>query len=269
MSLPLSIIIPWRGGNPVREKSLTNMLNCLKVQETNKGEDPIRMQVIIVEQTDPDHKDSAQQRLNTFVPEALAGYKYIQLVHESKAFNKSWCINVAARQAMYDHLLIVDADSLFGSLYLTTISHAIEKIPHPHNKMVICWNYIIGMPGKDNPIARHIRPDAVLTLGGIWYAERNFYFDEFGGMNENFFGYGGEDNEAYERACAIARIYPLSYIAYPLVHQYHDWEKQSPVAIKYFELGRKYPHIIRDRLKKANIGNLEHPTLIKMDDLTL
>ena len=133
--------------------------------------------------------------------------------------------------------------------------------------MMFCWNYIICLIGKDNPTARHIRPDTTFAMGGIWYAEKDCYFNVLGGMNENYFGYGGEDNDAYERACFAYKISAVSYMSYPLAHQYHDWAKPNQNCGKYFEITKKYPEIIIKRLKEANLGNKEAPSVIEIEDL--
>jgi hypothetical protein len=116
------------------------------------------------------------------------------------------------------------------------------------------------MPGKDNPVSRHIRPDMTRAMGGIWYCEKDFYFNTLGGMNENFFGYGGEDNDVFERATYILNRTP-AYVSYPIVHQYHDWMIPSSSANKW-EYTRDNPLKIITLLKYSNLGKDEQPTII-------
>jgi len=261
-----SIIIPWCGGDKNRETSLYNMLNCLTVQITRNLDDPIVYEVLIVEQVTKENKEERAREIREIVPEAIQNYRYIQLVQDTP-FNKSWCMNVGARESNNQHLLFMDADSLFGNDYFLTMKAQIRKTPSPHNKIMFCWNYIICLPGKDNPISRHIRPDTTFAMGGIWYVDKYFYFNQLGGMNENYFGYGGEDNDAYERAIFINRTPSVSYIPYTLAHQYHDWAKPSEHSVKYFEITKKHPNIIIQRLKEINIGQRKAPSLIEMEDL--
>ena len=265
-TINFSIIVPWYGGNIQRENSLRNMLNCLKMQIEVNTDDPNIYELIIVEQIKKGEEDIRKKRILEIMPQELAHFRYIQLKKDG-TFNKSWCMNVGARKASYQHLLFIDADSLFGQKYLTTIKHFIRKTPNPRNKLMFCWNYIICLIGKDNPISRHIRPDTTRAMGGIWYVEKYFYFNEFGGMNENYEGYGGEDNDAYERASYLFKSPHVSYMAYPLVHQYHDWEKPSENCVKYFEITRRNPEQIIEKLKNIERGNMNSPTYIKMKDL--
>lgn len=256
-NIEFTVIVPWKGGNPVREKSLQNMINCLSVQEIPANLEPIVYELIIVEQI----KDKSQ------VPELSLPYKHIRLPLNDDRFNKSWCMNVAARQGKYPHLLFIDADSLFGKDFFRSIKYYIRETIYPRNQIMLCWNYIIGLIGKDNPISRHIRPDMTAAMGGIWYANRDYYFNNFGGMNENYFGYGGEDNDAYERAFVLMNG-PPAFMPYPLIHQYHDWEKPSE-CVKQWEITRAYPKEIINRLKKVSLGNPISPTLIQMNDLKI
>jgi len=236
--IEFSVIIPWYGGNPQRESSLKNMINCIPTQITRNKEDPIIYEVIIVEQVTQENKLIQEEKTTNLITKDLQDFTYIQVIND-KPFNKSWCMNVGARNAKYNHLLFTDADSLFGNDYFLTIRQSIRNIPESNNKIMFCWNYIICLIGKDNPVSRHIRPDTTFAMGGIWYCDKRFYFDKLGGMNENYFGYGGEDNDAYERACFATQLLSVTRIAYPLAHQYHDWEKPSENCIPLFEITRK------------------------------
>lgn len=256
--IELSVIVPWKMGNPVREESLRNMLNCIKVQRD------VPYELIIVEQTTPQKAEASGTRIKEIVPQELASFKYFQLINETTSFNKSWCMNVGARNSRYSHLLFLDADSLFGPDYFSVVVKSIETIPESHNKALICWNWLVAMPGKDNPIVRYIQPYQTRAMGGIWYANKDFYFNTIGGMNENFLGYGGEDNEAYERVCHALDLSSVSYIAYTLVHQYHDWEKPYDNVVKLFEIGREHPGRTSNRLKAACVGQIDKPTFIEM-----
>jgi hypothetical protein len=262
MGMPkFSVVVPWRGGKPQREPLLRNMLLCLEA--CNAHSNLATFELVIVEH--PDEPGDHFGRVNHIVPETLAGYVYQQLP-AGGGFNKSWCMNVGARLATTNRLVFADADSLFGPKFFVVIDHYVRTIPHPRNKLFLCWNYLIGLPGKDNPVSRHIEPHMLNTLGGIWYADKGFFFGTLGGMNENFVGYGGEDNEAYVRAEHI--IGPsLSYIAYPLAHQYHDWEQPSGSACDLFEITRDNPGVVCERLKRAGVGKLDRPSFIEMADL--
>ena len=256
-NIPFSIIIPWKFGSVQRYKSLRHMVDCLIKQDTETKAMPIRYEILLVE-----------QNTNSITPELCLPYRHILLNTEHEAFNKSWCMNVGARNAKYNDLLFMDADSLFGSDFLKTVRHYVNITSTSRNNIMFCWNYLIALYGKDNPVSRHIRPDMTRAMGGIWYCDKNFYFNKLGGMNENYFGYGGEDNDVFERALFLLEHTP-SVIPYPLAHQYHDWEKQADRAINYFEITRANPDKVIQRLITAGIGKIEDVTLIDMEDLLI
>jgi len=261
MSVEFSIIIPWRSGDPVREENLKRMIHCLTVQKVlpgmNSG-DCARFEVILCEHA----------RTNTVVRSfegLISPFTHIVLRHDSE-FNKSWCMNVAAKRAVYPHFLFMDADSIFGDTYLIVIRKFLEQY---NSNVAFCWNYIICLTGKDNPHYRHIRPDTTAAMGGIWYAHKEYFLGPFGGMNEAFFGYGGEDNDAYERVLALRNMRGPDVIPYPLAHQYHDWVKPSVSATPYFEKTKKYPREVCSLIRQFGVGNESRPAPIaaNMDQL--
>ena len=250
-----SIIIPWFGQDETRISHLNHLLDCLSIQDIPSDGEVLKYEILIVEQNSAEIKEKINIGEKT---------KLISLVTDNKLFNKSWCMNVGAKESKYDDLIFMDADSLLGKDFLLVVRRNVRESSSPYNKLMFCWNYIIALYGKDNPISRHIRPDTTMAMGGAWYCYKDFYFNEFGGMNENYFGYGGEDNDAYERARYLFNNSPPT-MNYPLAHQYHDWVKASDTAMK-FVITREHPKEIIERLLSANLGNKNSPTIINMED---
>lgn len=261
-----SIVIPWKSGNPIREESLKNLLNCLKVQEFLSVSEPIPFELVIVEQVTIENNYTAKKMIQSLLPEEFAGCKYIQLLSENKKFNKSWCMNVGLKASYWDHIIFMDAESLFGKDYIRTIKDYVLNTHESLNKIMFCWDRLICLPGKDNPITRYITPRNTLAMGGIWYANKGYFLEQLGGMCENFVGYGAEDNDIYERAI-LAQKNIISMIPYTIVHQYHDWQKADENAEGLFDLTRQNAFAISQRLKAKDIGNSKHPTLIDISDL--
>ncbi len=259
-----SIIIPWKGGNAVREAHLRNMLMCLTKQEIT-----FPYEIIIVEQVPTGLVANPLTRVLEILPADLATItRYIPLVYNGP-FNKSWCMNVGARESQYNNLVFADADSLFGSNFLADIMQKIGVTQDPHKYFFSCWDYVICMPGKDNPVVRYMKNDDIRTMGAIWYAEKNFYFNQFGGMNENFIGYGGEDNEAYSRAVSILNCASIVMMNYSIVHQYHDWEAYNINGSIIFDACMVDPKETIRRLKEVGVGKKESPSTINIDDFLL
>jgi glycosyltransferase involved in cell wall biosynthesis len=262
MITTFSIIIPFYNSNPQRLGNLKATLDCLSVQYL--GRDPaidfITLEVILVEQLHINAK-------TTLTDSDINGVnKHIQL-HYDSAFNKSWCMNVAVRNAAYSNLLFIDADNMFGNQYLWMLKEHII-VTEGKQKVFLGFNFHIALPGKDEPICRYSDPSALCTMGGIWFCDKTFYLNEFIGMNENYIGYGGEDNDAYYRMVHLLGI-NVPRFNYPIVHQYHDWALPSANASPLCLRTEKYPRTVMDKLKKVRLGQLTGPTMINMSDLTL
>lgn len=263
--MTFSLIIPWRSGNPIRERHLENVIRCIKLQNHNTV-----FELIVIEQMKKNEFKDHHERTIKIIPRATIHnwVRYVQAFNESDYFNKSWLMNIGAVLANYQYLIFIDADTLFEKDFLDKVQSYIDA--NIQNKMFMCWDELIAMEGKDNPRRRFIRPPMTVALGGIWCAERQYYFSEFGGMCENFWGYGGEDNEAYERAVLLLDIPTPNFhmMRYTLTHQYHDWEKPHNDATSLFLKCRAHSLEICKRIKERGIGRLDAPSLIRLDDLT-
>ena len=199
-------------------------------------------------------------------------FTYKQLVNSPGGFNKSWCMNVGARLAQYNHLIMMDADSLMGHDWIRTCKPFIKSLPYPKNQVVFLWNYLAKLHGlPDEPITRWVRPDTTRSMGGVWYANKNFYWSKLGGMNESFVGYGSEDNCAFERSVwamnqeGSSDSYP-QMVNYTLLHQYHPNAPQSATAPLWLKT-RSNPMEVIHRLKQQPLGDISTPHFIEMGDL--
>jgi glycosyltransferase involved in cell wall biosynthesis len=241
-----SIIIPWKAGNPQRQKNFTNVLSCLGSLLYSEYE------LIVVEQSE----------------ENFTSFNTLSITHiklkGNFAFNKSWLINVAAKQAKNDDLIIWDADTLVDDDFLIRVD--LELLDT--RSIFVCWNKMIAYAGRDNPKERIVHSKEIRTMGGIWYTHRDF-LTSLGGMNENYFGYGGEDSDLYLRACWMLQQPEIDTMDYVIRHQYHDWEyidhSTTPTYVKILNQTRNNPSRIIHQLKKADLGNPEQPTLIKLE----
>ena len=243
-----TIIIPWKYSKE-RFPLLNNVLTCIEKQDKT-----IQYQIILVEHVN----------INDVPPICIRRHHLDHIsVSSNQDFNKSWLMNVGAKLAKYPYLVFIDADTIFGNDFFKKIAERIED----RWRVFFCWESLIAEAGRDNPKERIIQPHMTMAMGGIWCIESLLYWN-VGGMNENFFGYGGEDNEMFERIAAVIGYLPCqSMMHYTLTHQYHHWVKPSAVATPLFEIGKKYPVEIIRRLKEKNLGQITGPTLIEMGDL--
>jgi hypothetical protein len=176
-------------------------------------------------------------------------------------------MNVGARAAKFGRLVFLDVDMMFGNNYFSTI---LQYVQSNEPKFLLCWTYLTFMPGKDEPIPRQVDRN-ILTAGGAFYMPRDFFW-EVGGMNENYFGYGGEDNDLWVRAnrhLGVAQHDNISILPYALVHGYHDWAEPAPGRFGPLNRTLHYPEIIEERLRAKTLGSEVGPQPIDISDLVL
>lgn len=254
----LSVIVPLYGFDPNREQALQMCLKSLEAQDLHGVVDGVRtenkdFEAIIVEQEcDKGFHDIPAARHLTHIK-----------LPAQRAFNKSWCMNVAARATNSDSLFFVDVDMMFGKSYLSKVAYF-----KGNKKFFIGWQFITFLPGKDEPIIRTVDP-SILTAGGAFFVDKTFFW-EMGGMNEGFFGYGGEDNDFWVRAnLALGARGQMNVPAMPyaLVHWYHDWAVPSPERFFWLDRTAQQPAKMIQKLRRYNLGQREGPVSIDVSDI--
>lgn len=89
--------------------------------------------------------------------------------------------------------------------------------------------------------------------GGSIAARRDAYF-AIGGFDEEFVGWGGEDNDFWDRAETTGKVYRFGYL--PMTHQHHSPQKAkvdgaaAPAVQRYRELERIAPEERIRRLRE-------------------
>lgn len=116
-------------------------------------------------------------------------------------FNKCMAINTAARQASGDVLYILDSDTYVAAPYVYEAARLLADggWTRPwHRKVKLSERQtlkILEQPTWDGTYDRKLRPD---RINSYWAAPplliTREMFDEAGGMDERYRGYGGEDN---------------------------------------------------------------------------
>lgn len=153
---------------------------------------------------------------------------WVRLVHtppltETMPYCRSWTFNVAARYARAGVLVLHDNDMLVPADYAAQILRRVRQgydvvnlkrfifyLTQAHTDAVFA-----GRAGLLDAPAEAI----VQNLeGGGSVAITGRCFDDIGGMDESFVGWGGEDNEFWDRAIGC-RVWP--YGSLPLVHLWH------------------------------------------------
>jgi predicted glycosyltransferase involved in capsule biosynthesis len=254
--MKLSLIIPYTySEDKNREEGLKSLMKSIASQTYKDFE------IILVE--DLQGRDSIYA---TFLPATDFEYnadKYILLQDpEHRKFNKAWLMNVGAKQATTDNLLFMDAEISFSQDFLQKVVDFAKD-----RQFFNCWSKYICMAGRDNPHERkHILNKTVHAMIGVFYSKKDFFFNKLGGYNENYFGYGAEDNDIFIRAKYLLK--EISCLEYNIYHHYHHWhpkEGANPLNLDREIILQKTidnPQEIINKLTTSNIGNIQCPTLI-------
>jgi N-terminal domain of galactosyltransferase len=141
------------------------------------------------------------------------GYRIVEGYHHEGPFNRSAAINTAANIRYWDDVAVVaDSDSFVSEDQLTQA----VRIASQTGKMVSPFTFVVQLsqPCTENLVAggvltlrnleaEHVRTKPIETQSNILVVPRKLW-DEIGGFDERFVGWGGEDN-AFWRACQIRR----------------------------------------------------------------
>lgn len=258
----LSVVIPYTYSTEQRDKLVEPLIKCINAQTFKDFE------LIVVEEV------SNKLFTHSVFPCRREIDKHI-LLKNDRTFNKSWCINVGVKQATADNILIVDADSLFGINYFDKVWEFRKHNP----RFFSGYNTLICLHGKHNPVIRVLKHSEIKAAGAAWYTDKKFFFNVLGGMCENYFGYGGEDNDIWNRVNYILKGVPE--LDYPYIHQYHDWavppgcgsledDESFPNKKQYIKnvetLRYTRNNIVKtiEQLKKIDLGNVNSPREIKI-----
>ena len=179
---------------------------------------------------------------------------------------RSWTLNVGARLASGELLVFHDNDMLVPEAYAAELWRSHEK----GFEVVNLKRFVFYLSVQDSKRVQSRRkldllgsPDAVvqnLEAGGSLAVKKDAFF-AIGGFDESFIGWGGEDNEFWERAQTL-RLWP--YADLPFVHLWHEpqakkYGRDNPTLVRYKALARVTAVARITELRKCPTGELAGP----------
>jgi glycosyltransferase involved in cell wall biosynthesis len=265
--MKISIVIPTGGNDPGRNRNFEECLRCIREQTFRDYE------IIVVEQ-------SLDGR---FYKNENPSYKHIKIKDpQNRGFNLSWCRNVGARLASGEILILMDSDFVFEKDYFKTISEFKGNFAAGAETYYWCnmegptshwmnnrdFNYFRNNGGEPrSPIFKFRSMTRGCGFGAILVYNREWYWNVFGGYNENFFRYGWEDKAATETIKFLLNRTDetMDRIPYEAAHLSHFGKDGRNLNINeklFYHFTAMNQRDLSNKIKKASVGKTDEPTLI-------
>jgi hypothetical protein len=139
---------------------------------------------------------------------------------------RSWAFNAGARHARGRLLVLHDNDMLVSHDYAAALLKHFEAgcevinlkrfifyLSQPHTAAYLAGTASL-LDAAPEAIVQNLEAGGSIAIGREAY-------HRIGGMDESFIGWGGEDNEFWERAQTL-RVWPYAYL--PIVHLWHSMQ---------------------------------------------
>jgi len=243
----------------IGHRSMARLPHLLATLESIAGQRGAAFECIVVEQ-------EVESQLAGCLP------PWVRHIHtpppsQDMPYSRSWAFNVGVKQARGSMLVLHDNDILVPADYA---SQNLSRVALGY-EVINLKRFIFFMDEARTNTLFEGAADLTKTTpasimqnaeGGGSIAITREAYDRIGGMDESFIGWGGEDNEFWERA-QTCKVWP--YGCLPLVHVWHPsqpWKHQAsnPMLQHYRDLS-KIPTIERiGSLAASDQGYLAGPT---------
>jgi N-terminal domain of galactosyltransferase/Glycosyl transferase family 2 len=203
----LTVLIGHRG--------MARLPLLLKTLESFAAQDVRDFEVIVIEQ-------DCQSRISAVLP-SWVRHLLTPPANSALPYSRSWSFNVGAQAAQGEVLILHDNDMLVPTDYISGILDRIRE----GAQVVNAKRFVLYMSqrateavcaGSDSWLAEPPISIVQNALGGGSVAITHQAFLDIGGMDESFVGWGGEDNEFWDRAQTL-KIWNFGWLS--LVHLWH------------------------------------------------
>jgi len=242
--IDISFIIGHRG--------IERLPNLLLVLQSIAAQINVSLECIVVEQ-------SLNEEIKASLPNWVR-YIHTPLPRPDLPYCRSWALNVGARQAKGKLLVLHDNDFLVPQVYASELMKEFSK----GSEVIQLKRFMFYFSQKyterilrENKLSVDEPPDRIvqnLEAGGSVAVSREAYF-AIGGFDESFIGWGGEDNEFWDRA-KTRKVCPYGYL--PFIHLWHAAQPDKQYSSG---RGRYTGDIFKERMsvpREKRIENLKN-----------
>ena len=206
----------------IGHRGLDRLPHLLVTLESIAGQKGASIECLVVEQ-------DSQSRIGSVLP------SWVRWIHTppptaNMPYCRSWAFNIGARHARGRVLVLHDNDMLVPADYavrvLEHVSDGFEVVNLKRFIFYLTERHTESVLSGEGGLTDQAPLAIVQNLeGGGSVAITRAAYERIGGFDESFVGWGGEDNEFWERAQTL-RVWPYAYL--PIVHLWH-----APQAEKY------------------------------------
>jgi hypothetical protein len=244
----------------IGHKGIERLPHLLLTLKSIAAQRNVSTECIVVEQ-------SAKAEIGQLLP-GWVRYIYTPLPRPDLPYCRSWAFNVGARQAkgrlivFHDNDFIIPRDYAYelmtkykAGFEVIDLKRFIFYLTQQHTEKILNSD-ILDLNGFPEVVEN-------LQAGGSLAVSKDVYFS-LGGFDESFIGWGGEDNEFWDRA-KTRKIYSYTYL--PLIHLWHSEQvgkgqiKSGDYSQNVFD--QRMQVSAKDRIRNlqgANFGNIDGPS---------
>lgn len=186
---------------------------------------------------------------------------------------RSWAFNVGAKAASADVLVLHDNDMVIPADYskeiLAKVKNGFEVVNLKRFIFYLTEKHSAAMFENAYSLDAHA-PESIMqnSEGGGSIAITKKAYQTIGGFDESFIGWGGEDNEFWERAQTLP-LWPYAYL--PLVHLWHAAQpgkaQSDNQTLKHYRIRSMLPAEMRiNELRLVNSGNMSGPVGLESNE---
>jgi len=179
---------------------------------------------------------------------------------------RSWAFNIGVRHTRGRVLVLHDNDMLVPADYAARV---LEQVRDEY-EVINLKRFIFYLTERHTESVFSGRggltDQAPLSIvqnleGGGSVAITRVAYEQIGGFDESFVGWGGEDNEFWDRAQTL-RVWPFAYL--PIVHLWHEpqagkSDRDNPTRNRYQTLAGVPAPVRIAELRKRRAGDMAGP----------
>jgi hypothetical protein len=233
----------------IGHRGLSRLPHLLMTLRSIAGQSDVSIECVVVEQ-------SMRPEIADALPRWVR-YIHTPVPREDNDYNRAWTLNTGTQAASAPIVILHDNDVIVPARYAAECR---ARVAEGYDFLELKrFTFYIGEEATKQVFATGELPSPmpstiVQNLQGASIAARRQAYLDIGGFDESFVGWGGEDNEFWERCEVAGRSYRFGYL--PFLHLYHPAQKgkllgaDAPAIKRYHDL-RGVPPAERIRRLRA------------------